>query len=112
MLYAAVATELILKIRRIRADKIGIKDPGEAPVRPDGTRRAYILDSIRHPAEVQLLRHVYQEAFVLVVLVRWYERMPAVRPSYAVEGHIARKSKSEPIALITAPYPKATSAEP
>ncbi len=67
--YAAVAKELILKIRRIRADKTGIKDPGEAPVRPDGTHRAYILDSIRHPAEVQLLRHVYQEAFVLVGVV-------------------------------------------
>lgn len=67
--YAAVAKQLILKIRRIRAEKTGIEDPGESAVRPDGKHRAYILDSIRHPAEVQLLRHVYQEAFVLVGVV-------------------------------------------
>src|SRR5690348_11341743 len=37
---AAVAKELILKIRRIRARKTGITDPGDDPVRPDGTHRA------------------------------------------------------------------------
>src|SRR5262249_14773729 len=48
---------------------LGIADPGEGPVRPDGARRAYIIDSIRHPAEVELLRRVYQESFVLVGVV-------------------------------------------
>jgi deoxycytidylate deaminase len=48
---------------------LGIANPGEDPVQPDGVRRAYILDSIRHPAEVELLRRVYQEAFVLVGIV-------------------------------------------
>ena len=67
--HAIVARELIQLIRLTRAKKVGVTDPGEAPVRPDGTRRAYILDSIRHPAEVELLRRIYQESFVLVGVV-------------------------------------------
>jgi deoxycytidylate deaminase len=66
---AAVATKLVLKIRKLRAEKTGIADPGEGPVPPDGANRAYILDSIRHPEEVELLRHIYQDAFVLVGVV-------------------------------------------
>jgi hypothetical protein len=56
--HAIVARNLIDAIRLTRASRLGIKSPGEDPVRPDGTRRAYILDSIRHPAEVELLRKV------------------------------------------------------
>jgi hypothetical protein len=67
--HALVARDLIGLIRLTRASKLGITNPGEEPVRPDGARRAYILDSIRHPAEVELLRRVYQEAFVLVGIV-------------------------------------------
>ena len=67
--HALVARDLIGLIRLTRASKLGISNPGEEPVRPDGVRRAYILDSIRHPAEVELLRRVYQEAFVLVGIV-------------------------------------------
>ncbi|MEH2566753.1 anti-phage dCTP deaminase [Bradyrhizobium sp. AZCC 2289] len=67
--HAIVARHLIEKIRLTRADKLGIQNPGESEVQPDGTRRAYILDSIRHPAEVELLRRVYQDAFVLVAVV-------------------------------------------
>lgn len=47
------------KMQRMNAEK------GEAIV-PDGTKRAYILDSIRHPDEIELLRRVYQEAFCLI----------------------------------------------
>lgn len=67
--HAAVARALILRVRQLRAKKRGIPDLGDEPVEPDGTRRAYILDSIRHPAEVELLRNVYQSAFVLVGIV-------------------------------------------
>ncbi|MCG8649228.1 MAG: deaminase, partial [Pirellulales bacterium] len=35
----------------------------------DGNPRAFIIDSIRHPAEVGLLRRIYNEAFVLVGVV-------------------------------------------
>ncbi|MGY3132282.1 deoxycytidylate deaminase [Bradyrhizobium sp. USDA 4501] len=67
--YAIVARRLVDVIRLTRAAKLGICNPGEDPVPPDGVRRAYILDSIRHPAEVELLRRVYQDAFVLVGIV-------------------------------------------
>jgi deoxycytidylate deaminase len=67
--YAIVARNLIDLVRLTRAGKLGIRDPGEKPIAPDGVRRAYIRDSIRHPAEVELLRRVYQDAFVLVGIV-------------------------------------------
>lgn len=56
--HAAVARALILQVRQLRATKRGLGDCGDKPVEPDGKRRAYILDSIRHPAEVELLRNV------------------------------------------------------
>jgi hypothetical protein len=71
---AAVAKALIGQVRRTRAAKTGVGDPGDAPVKPDGKKRAYILDSLRHPAEVDLLRHVYQDAFVLIGVVCEEER--------------------------------------
>lgn len=67
--YCSVAKGLISKIRSLRAQKRKLDDQGSAPVHPDGVRRAYIVDSIRNPAEVELLRHVYQDAFVLVGVV-------------------------------------------
>jgi deoxycytidylate deaminase len=67
--HAIVARELIQQIRLTRASRQGISNPGNEAVQPDGTRRAYILDSIRHPAEVELLRRVYQDSFVLVGIV-------------------------------------------
>jgi deoxycytidylate deaminase len=36
---------------------------------PDGRRRAYVLDSLRHPAEVFLLRNLYQTAFTTIGVV-------------------------------------------
>ena len=39
------------------------------PVEPDGKHRAYIVDSLRHPAEVSILREVYQDAFTLLGIV-------------------------------------------
>jgi deoxycytidylate deaminase len=66
---AAVAKAFAVQIRNARAEKLHVTvAPGEA-VKPDGNFRAYVLDSIRHPAEVQLLRHIYQDAFVLIGVV-------------------------------------------
>jgi hypothetical protein len=62
----AVAQELIFKIREMRAKKVGASlEPGVA-IEPDRKPRAYILDSLRHPDEVRLLRHLYQDAFILI----------------------------------------------
>lgn len=67
--YSSVAKEMILRIRSERASAVGASVDNNEPVQPDGKFRAYLLDSIRHPAEVELLRFVYQQAFVLVGVV-------------------------------------------
>ncbi|MBV9570771.1 MAG: hypothetical protein JO056_05985 [Alphaproteobacteria bacterium] len=72
--FSSVAKRLVRKIVEQRASKTGVKFTAPVPVPPDGTRRAYILDSIRHPAEVELLRHVYQDAFILIGVVCEEER--------------------------------------
>jgi deoxycytidylate deaminase len=66
---AAVARHLAEEIRYTRAKARGLNVEANEPVEPDGDRRAYILDSIRHPDEVRLLRQVYGEAFCLVAVV-------------------------------------------
>ena len=67
---AAVAKAMIAKIRTVRARKQGVTELEKAgAVIPDGTRRAFILDSIRHPMEVHLLRSVYRNAFTLIGVV-------------------------------------------
>lgn len=67
--HAAVARALIGKIRETRALAVNQPLQDGEPVEPDGKPRAYILDSLRHPAEVNLLRHLYQDAFVLIGVV-------------------------------------------
>ena len=66
---SAVARALVKRVRSTRAEKIGRELVQGVAVAPDGKRRAYILDAIRNPAEVDLLRHVYQDAFVLIGVV-------------------------------------------
>ena len=67
--YAAVANQLALSIRELRATKTNTTIATGAAVKPDGKPRAYILDSLRHPDEVELLRRLYQDAFVLIGVV-------------------------------------------
>lgn len=67
--HAAIARALILRIRAVRAKKLGQTAESGKVIRPDGKPRAYILDSIRHPAEVHLLRNVYKDAFLLIGVV-------------------------------------------
>jgi len=63
---AAVAVGLVNMIRAKRAEKQSTSlEPGTV-IEPDGNKRAYILDSLRHPHEVALLRRVYQDAFCLI----------------------------------------------
>lgn len=67
--HAAIARALVAKVRERRADSVKVKvEPGK-PVTPDGQPRAYILDALRHPEEVRLLRSIYQDAFVLIGVV-------------------------------------------
>jgi deoxycytidylate deaminase len=67
--HAAVAKGIVRNIQLLRAQKTGFEGPVTGPVPPDGQRRAYIVDSIRHPAEIQLLRHIYQDAFIVIGVV-------------------------------------------
>ncbi len=67
--HAAVAKGAIRRIRNKRAEFQNIQVSDDDPVVPDGQPRAYILDSVRHPAEVELLRRLYGDAFVLIGVV-------------------------------------------
>lgn len=69
--HSAIAGAFIREIRRLRASMTGQENrlDEHAVVPPDGRKRAYILDSIRHPAEAELLSRVYQNAFVLIGVV-------------------------------------------
>jgi deoxycytidylate deaminase len=81
--FASVARGLIYEIRKRRAEKVGATLTGGTPVKPDGKPRAYILDSIRHPDEVRLLRHLYDDAFVLVgVFCEEQERIDRMSEKY------------------------------
>lgn len=64
---AGVALRLIRAIRdRREASDAKLTPNGKASTSPF---RVYILDSLKHPAEVELLRRVYREAFCLIGVV-------------------------------------------
>lgn len=67
--HSAVAEALAIKIRERRAGMLGVDPSQNISIDPDGGKRAYILDSLRHPAEVSMLRHIYQSAFILIGIV-------------------------------------------
>ena len=66
---AEVARAVMRDIAQRRADATNVPYVRGEPVRPDDERRAYLIDSIRHPAEVNLLRRTYGNAFALVGVV-------------------------------------------
>lgn len=67
---AAVGVELISAIKTTRAAR---QQAGDivTPISPNekSVRRAYIVDSLKHPAEVELLRAIYQDSFCLIGVV-------------------------------------------
>ena len=67
--YAAVVQGMMKNVRKVRAEKTGVELKEGAPIEPDDNNRAYIFDSIRHPAEVHLLRAVYHDSFSLIGVV-------------------------------------------
>lgn len=66
--HSAIARLALKEIAQRRAALQGQSFTG-SPVEPDGKSRAYIIDSLRHPAEVAILREVYQDAFTLLGIV-------------------------------------------
>ena len=66
--HSAVARLVLREIGKRRATLRGVVYSGD-PVEPDGLQRAFIVDSLRHPSEVALLREVYKDAFYLLGIV-------------------------------------------
>jgi len=66
---AAVARAMIQKIAEARAGAMKVEYARGAAVQPDQGKRAYLIDSIRHPAEIQLLRRTYGHAFAVIGVV-------------------------------------------
>lgn len=67
--HSAVARSLIRKIQQERARSMGLSEGAPMPTELDGKRRAYIIDSLRHPEESNLLRRLYQDAFIQIGVV-------------------------------------------
>jgi len=66
--HSAISRLVLSEIARRRATLQG-GDFNGSPVEPNGKHRAFIIDSLRHPAEVALFRQVYQDSFSLIGIV-------------------------------------------
>lgn len=66
--HSAVARLVLREISKWRA-KFQEQNFSAAEIEPDGKPHAYIIDSLRHPAEVYFLRRVYQDAFSMLGIV-------------------------------------------
>lgn len=66
---AAVAAALVKSVRSARASATGRAVQAGVAVQPNQVKRAFILDSLRHPAEVEFLQALYRAAFVLIGVV-------------------------------------------
>lgn len=64
-----VARATLAKIASLRAARTGMKFEPGAVVVPGAEKVAYLIDSIRHPAETSLFRRTYANAFALVGVV-------------------------------------------
>jgi deoxycytidylate deaminase len=75
---AAVARGLIQNIHAWRRQQLNGTGVDDLRL-PDGQPRAYIIESLRHPAEIHLLRGIYQTAFAVIGVVcdedRRYQRL-------------------------------------
>ena len=94
--HAAVACALVAQIRATRRLKQKSRVGENEAIVPDGVRRAYILDSIRHPAEAHLLRSVYKSAFTLFGVVCEEDvRLQRIMKKYANAGEIDARAFME-----------------
>lgn len=88
--HAAIARGLVLKIRQARAAQMGLPTSGGTEIAPDGKPRAYILDCLRHPAEVNMLRRIYEDSFVLIgVVCEEEKRIKRISTKYSDAGREA-----------------------
>ena len=66
---SAVARASLMEIAKRRASATSQKFTAGIAVQPDDSKRAYLIESIRHPAEVHLLRRIYSTSFALIGVV-------------------------------------------
>lgn len=66
---AEVAKAAMREIAQRRANRTGQTYVKGEKVVPDSVKRVYLIDSIRHPAEIYLLRRTYGNAFGLIGVV-------------------------------------------
>lgn len=95
---AGVAREIIKSVAEARAAAMDVPfTPGDA-VQPDGAKRAYLIDSIRHPAEINLLRRTYGDAFALIgVVCQEEERRKRVLNKYFTRPQVHLPETSEQV---------------
>jgi deoxycytidylate deaminase len=103
----AVARRLIARIKTTRETEISTETTATGVLKigePQLVRNVYILDALRHPAEVQLLRRVYGDAFVLIGVVCEEEvRRKRISVKYepaeesAIRAFMKRDSKAKEI---------------
>lgn len=67
--HPAIGQSFAVAVRSKRAEAMGQDPDSVDAIAPDDTKRAYILDSIRHPSEVLLLRKIYQSSFCVIGVV-------------------------------------------
>lgn len=99
---SGIAVGIVSEIRSIRAMRTGVERVAGQAVKPESKKRAYIVDALRHPAEIELLRHVYQSAFVLLgVVCEEDERVRRIRSKFTnigdddIASMMARDSKAK-----------------
>lgn len=66
--HSAVARLVLGSISECRAKLQDVEFTGD-PIVPNGNARVFIIDSLRHPAEVSLFRELYQDSFSLIGIV-------------------------------------------
>ena len=89
---AGVARLCLAAIAEKRAEKTGKTFTRGEVVEPDQEKRAYLIDSIRHPAETSLFRRAYGNAFALVGVVCRED----IRRERIIGKYLNNQQRSEP----------------
>lgn len=67
--HSAIARLIARAIAISRAELQGETFDGNSAVIPNGEKRVFIIDSLRHPSEAFLLRRIYHDAFSLIGVI-------------------------------------------
>jgi deoxycytidylate deaminase len=86
------------EIAKKRADAQSIEYVRGTAVPPDSAKRIYLIDSIRHPAEVNVLRRTYGNSFALVAVVcEETERKKRILGKYFTDPERRKKDNQDKV---------------